>query len=296
VDVTGVDDGARQLADDLTGALAEYAELFRSAAGIAARGAGADEIAEWAAACFDEAVSLRLLEEDSIGFVDGAPEDTGVLVRELYESLVVLSGVERPAHALSMPVATCADGTSLTTLLREKGELGRWFTKIGRPLAPLDMPSSLLARPPSAASAALGFSEGNQLAANADRESIEEERSRDLNDVFAGRISEAMRLYGDAVASARAGSDPDLFASLATSAREEAPALLGFARLADRRTLGLDPPAAAAPVARLVADGFVTLAAAEDAQDIASLAYPSADDIEDAARPLRSWLARLGTV
>ena len=292
MDVTGVDDGARQLADDLAGALAEYAELFRSAARIAARGSAADEIAEWAADCFDEAVSLRLLEEDSIGFVDGAPEDTSVLLRELYESLVVLSGVERPAHALSMPVATCADGTSLSALLREKGELGRWFARIGRPLAPPDMPSSLLGHP---STAALGFSEGNQLAANADRELIEDERSRDLNDVFAGRISEAMRLYADAVESARSGSVPDL-ASLTASARGEAPALLGFARLTDRRTLGLDPPAAAAPVARLVADGFVTLAAAEDAQDIATLAYPSVDDVEDAARPLRTWLARLGTV
>jgi hypothetical protein len=296
VDVTGVDDGARQLADDLAGALAEYAELFRSAARIASRGAGADEIAEWGAACFEEAVSLRLLEEDSIGFVDGAPDDTRVLVREIYESLVVLSGVERPAHALSMPVATCADGTSLSALLREKGELGRWSARVGRPLAPPDMPSSLLGHPPSPASAALGLGEGNQLAANADRELIEDERSRDLNDVFAGRISEAMRLYADAVESARAGSDADLHSSLTASAREEAPALLGFARLTDRRTLGLDPPAAAAPVARLVADGFVTLAAAEDAEDIATLAYPSTDDIEDAARSLRGWLARLGTV
>jgi hypothetical protein len=289
VDVTGVDDGARQLADDLAGALAEYAELFRSAARIASRGAGADEIAEWGAACFEEAVSLRLLEEDSIGFVGGAPEDTRVLVRELYESLVVLSGVERPAHALSMPVAACADGTSLSALLREKGELGRWLTSIGRPLPPPDMPSSLLGD-------TLGSGERNQLAANADRELIEDERSRDLNDVFAGRISEAMRLYADAVESARAGSDADLHSSLTASAREEAPALLGFARLTDRRTLGLDPPAAAAPVARLVADGFVTLAAAEDAEDIATLAYPSTDDIEDAARSLRGWLARLGTV
>jgi hypothetical protein len=285
VDVSGVDEGARQLADDLAGALAEYAELFRSAARIAARGAAADEIAEWSAACFDEAVSLRLLEEDSIGFVGGAPEDTRVLVRELYESLVVLSGVERPAHALSMPVATCADGTSLSALLRQKGELGRWLTSIGRPLPPPDMPSSLLGD-------TLGADERNQLAANADRELIEDERSRDLNDVFAGRISEAMRLYADAVESARTGSEPEL----TSSAREEAPALLGFARLADRRTLGLDPPAAAAPVARLVADGFVTLAAAADAEDLATLAYPSAEDIEDAARPLRSWLARLGTV
>jgi hypothetical protein len=283
--VSGFDDGASQLADDLDGALAEYAGLYRTAAEIAADGGTADELAEWSSACFGEAVSLRLLEEDSIGFATDVPEDAGVLVRELYESLVVLSGVERPAHALSMPVSTCASGSSLATLLREKGELARWFAKVAvRPLMPPELPATLLARE-------------SRVAAHADRDLIEEERPKDLNDVFAGRLIEAIRLYGDAVVFARTETPGSaLQASLTASAREEAPALIGFARLADRRIVGLDPPAEAASIARFVADGFVTLAAAETAEDIATLPYPSAEEVEDAARPLRNWLARLGTV
>jgi hypothetical protein len=281
----GFEDGARQLADDVDGALAEYTDLYRTAAAIAADGATEDELTEWSAACFDAAISLRLLEEDSIGFARDAPEDVGVLVRELYESLIVLSGVERPAHALSMPVATCANGSSLAPLLREKGELARWFAKLGaRPLTLADLPQTLISRE-------------TRVAAHADRDLIEEERPNDLNDVFAGRLIEAIRLYGDAVVFARTETPGSaLQASLTGSAREEAPALIGFARLADRRTLGLDPPAEAASVARFVADGFVTLAAAETAEDIATLAYPSAEEVEDAARPLRGWLGRLGTV
>jgi hypothetical protein len=163
-----------------------------------------------------------------------------------------------------MPVATCADGTSLERLLREKGELARWYAQVaGAPFAPPDVPRSLLparTRTPSP----FGSREGDRLAANADRELVEEERSRDLNDVFAGRLAEAIRLYAEAVTQAREGPPgPDLRTSLTASAREEAPALIGFARLADRRTVRLDPPAEAAPTARLVADGFVTLAAAE---------------------------------
>jgi hypothetical protein len=290
------DGGASQLADDLTGALEAYTSLFRTAGRIVEHGAPRDELADWSASCFDEAVSLRLLEADSIGYATGVPEDAGVLVRELYESLVILSGIERPAHALSMPVSTCADGTTLGILTREKGELGRWFAKVdGRPLELPEIPLSLI--PPSSSSPSqFGFSE-RQLAANADRESIEEERSRDLNDVFAGRLAEAIRLYEDAIERATAGPvNAELMESLTTSAREEAPALLGFARLADRRTVGLDPPAGAASVARLVADGFVTLAAAESPEDFATLPYASVDDVDHAMRPLRNWLARLGTV
>jgi hypothetical protein len=273
----GVEDGASQLADDLSDALGAYADLFEKGARIAARGAPADELAAWSTACFDEAVSLRLLEADGIGYARDVPDDAVELLRELYESLVVLSGVERVAHTLSMPVATCADGTSLERLLREKGELARWYARAaGAPFAAPEIARSLLparTRSPSP----FGFGEGDQLAANADRELIEEERSRDLNDVFAGRLA-------------------DLRAALMASARGEAPALLGFARLADRRTVGLDPPAEAAPVARLVADGFVTLAAAETPEDFVTLPYPSAEDVAAAAWSLRNWLARLGTV
>jgi hypothetical protein len=294
----GFDDGATQLADDLAAAVSLYAALFRRAARIATDGAVDDELADWSAECFDEAVSLRLLEADSIAFATGIPEDAGVLVRELYESLVVLSGVGRVAHALSMPVSTCADGSSLASLLREKGELSRWYSEVaGRSLARPDMPDSLVPARTRATPSPFGFGEGRQLAANADRELDEEERSRDLNDVFAGRIAEAMRLYGEAVSAAQDGPSGDaLWEALTASARAEAPALIGFARLADRRTVRLDPPPAASPVARLVADGFITLAAAETAEDIATLPYPSAEEVEDAARPLRNWLARLGTV
>lgn len=290
----GFEDGASQLADDLSDALGAYAALFEKGARIAARGAADDELAAWSTACFDEAVSLRLLEADGIGYAHDVPDDAVELLRELYESLVVLSGVERVAHTLSMPVATCADGTSLARLLREKGELARWYAQVaGAPFAPPEIRPSLLpaAREPSP------FGEDDQLAANADRELVEEERSRDLNDVFAGRLAEAVRLYGDAVAQAQDGSPgEDLRRSLTASARGEAPALIGFARLADRRTVRLDPPTEAAPVARLVADGFVTLAAAETPEDFATLPYPSAEDVALSARTLRNWLARLGTV
>jgi hypothetical protein len=294
----GFDDGERQLAEDLAAAVSGYAALFRHAARIAAEGATADELAEWSAECFEEAISLRLLEADSIGFSTGAPEDAGVLVRDLYESLVVLSGVTRVAHALSMPVSTCADGVSLASLLRERGELSRWYAEVaGRPLAPPDMPDSLVPARTRATPSPFGFGEGRQLAANADRELDEEERSRDLNDVFAGRIAAALQLYGETVSEARDGPlGDDLRTSLAASARTQAPALIGFARLVDRRTVRLDPPPAAPSVARLLADGFVTLAAAETPEDIATLPYASTEEIEDAARPLRNWLTRLGTV
>ena len=131
-----------------------------------------------------------------------------MLVRELYESLVILSGVERPAHALSMPVSTCADGVELSTLLRERGELGRWYAKIaGRPFPQPDMPDALVPTRTRANPSPFGFGEGKQLAANADRELVEEERSRDLNDVFAGRLVDAMRLYGEAVSEVRRRAD-----------------------------------------------------------------------------------------
>jgi hypothetical protein len=290
------EDGSSQLADDLSDALGTYADLFEKGARIAAYGAPVDELAAWSTACFDEAVSLRLLEADGIEYTRDVPDDAVELLRELYESLVVLSGVERVAHTLSMPVATCADGTSLERLLREKGELARWYAQVaGAPFAPPEIPRSLLPARTRTLSP-LGVSEG-ELAANADRELVEEERSRDLNDVFAGRLAGAILLYGDAVAQAHDGPlGQDLRTSLTASAREEAPALIGFARLAARRTVRLDPPAEAAPVARLVADGFVTLAAAETPEDFATLPYPSAEDVATAAWTLRNWLARLGTV
>ena len=297
----GFDDGASQLADDLTAAVSRYAALFRRAARIATDGAAADELAAWSAECFDEAVSLRLLEADSIDFATGVPEDAGVLVRELYESLVVLSGVERVAHALSMPVATCADGSSLATLLREKGELSRWFAQIqGQPLARPDMPDSLVPARTRATPSPFGFGEGRSARGQRrPRARRGVERSRDLNDVFAGRLAEAMRLYGEAVVD-RAGPDLAGEGSVGVPRRVGASGSARADRLRTARRSSHRAPRSAAeaasPVARLVADGFVTLAAAETPEDIATLPYPSAEDVEDAARPLRNWLARLGTI
>ncbi len=292
------DDGARHLADDLAAAVDAYASLFETATRIAASGAAADEIAAWASDCFDEARSLRLLEADSIGFVDDVPEDARVLVRELYESLVDPVR-RRAARARALDARLDLPRRRRPRDAAARARRARSLVRRDRRTAVRDRStcrtrSSIRQR---ASPSPFGFGEGKQLAANADRELVEEERSRDLNDVFAGRLVDALRLYEDALAEVR--REPpghDLQASLTLSARAVAPALLGFARLADRRTVRLDPPAAAAPTARLVSDGFMTLAAAETPEDIATLPYPSADEVADAARPLRNWLGRLGTL
>jgi hypothetical protein len=78
---------------------------------------------------------------------------------------------------------------------------------------------------------------------------------------------------------------------LTALARTEAPALIGFARLAERHLGGLHPPGDAIPAARLLADGFVTIAAAETIEDLATLPCPTAGEVGDASASLRGWFA-----
>ena len=120
-------DDSSQLAEDVRSALDEYASVYREAVRIAADGAPGNEVADLAVACWDGAVALRLVEADEVGFTTGAPPVVGELVRELYESLVVLSGIERVADLLSLPVATCANGETLGPLVRAEGELAGWI-------------------------------------------------------------------------------------------------------------------------------------------------------------------------
>ena len=176
-------DDASQLAEDVRSALDEYASVYREAVRIAADGALGDEVADLAIACWDGAVALRLVEADEVGFTTGAPPVVGELVRELYESLVVLSGIERVADLLSLPVATCANGETLAPLVRVDGELAGWIAASTRtPFATPDLPRSLVRPDPNDTSPLAIYSPARQqLAANADRDSLDEADRPDLN-------------------------------------------------------------------------------------------------------------------
>lgn len=280
-------DDSSQLAEDVRSALDEYASVYREAVRIAADGAPGNEVADLAVACWDGAVALRLVEADEVGFTTGAPPVVGELVRELYESLVVLSGIERVADLLSLPVATCANGETLGPLVRAEGELAGWIAASTRtPLATPDLPRSLVRPDPNDTSPLASYSPARQqLAANADRDLLGEGDRPDLNEVFADRLAEALGVYREAVARARAAGSGDgaldeLLAWLTAAARRAAPTLIGFARVADRREGELHLPPASVEGARLLADGFVTLAAAQTSEDLATLPYPDPSEIE----------------
>jgi hypothetical protein len=287
--------------------LDEYAYMFREAVRIAADGTSQDELVDWAQACWEGATDLRLVEADGLGFAGSAPPEVAALTRELYESFVVFSGVTRVADLLSLPLASCANGETLAPLIRERSPFAEWYTTAtGTPFAPREVPSSLV-RPNWRDKSPLAVYAGprRQLAANADRESDEESdeprAQRRLNEVFAERLVDAIGVYAEAVARARAVSSSDaavgdLRTWTTAAARHAAPVLIGFARLSERRQAGLDPPAGAPAVARSVADGLVTLAAAESAEDFATLPCADPTDIAELARPFGKWFAQSGTV
>jgi hypothetical protein len=244
-------------ADDVRRALDDYAATYQEVVRIAADGGSEDEIADLATGCFAAAVGLPLPEADT----PAAP-----LLRELYESLLVLSGVQRTADTLSLPVATCANGKSLQPFLDPRGELAAWYrSATGGELETPAIPGSLVRRDVRDSSPT-GFLRWprRRLAANVDRGADRTTRPADLNRIFAGRLGEALQAYDDPTP---------------PTARRLAPILIGFARLADRRQAGLRPPEGASTLARLVVDGLVRPGA------------DAAGAIDEAAAPLRAWLA-----
>jgi hypothetical protein len=284
------DDTTRELADDVLQALVDYADRFAEVVQIAAGGASGDEIATLATDCFELAFDLRFVETDEIGFASSAPGAPSLLVRELYESFVVLSGVQRVADTLSLPVATCANGDTLASLIDPKGELASWYrSATGSPFEPPTIPRSLVRRDQRRL-AYLG-SPRTRLAANSDRERDEGAGQEDLTRVFARRLREGMLEYEDAVRLAESGAS-DLQGALTQVARRFGPVLLGFARIADRGQAGLKAPEQAQVLARLMVEGFVTLTAVEAGESAETLDYPTVWNVQDAAHPIAGWLGR----
>jgi hypothetical protein len=243
-------------ADDVRRALGDYAATYHEVIRIAADGGSEEEIADLATGCFDAAAGLPLAGDDT----PSAP-----LLRELYESLLVLSGVQRTADTLSLPVATCANGKSLQAYLDPRGELATWYrSATGGELEPPAIPASLVRRDVRDSSPT-GFLRWprRRLAANVDRGADRTTRPADLTRIFAERLAEALR----------ASDDPE-----PSAARRLAPILIGFARLSDRGQAGLRAPEGAPALARLLVDCLVRHG-------------DRAREIEAAAAPLRAWLA-----
>jgi hypothetical protein len=293
---------AAALAGEVSSALDEYASMFREAVRIAADGTSEDELRDWTSACWESAVDLRLIEGDRDSLAAHAPAEVGVLVRELYESFVVFSGVKRVAHLLSLPLASCANGETLAPLIRERSTFAEWYTQVSStPFSPRDLPRSLVrANWRDRSPLAIYGGPRRQLAANADRRAesaAQEPRApRALDDVFAERVARAIALYGEAVVRVRSAAPDEaaldeLFDWLTESARQTSPVLIGFARLVDRGQGRLHPPDGAASLARLVADGLVTLACAVTADDLDTLPYPDPLAIAERAIPVADWLA-----
>jgi hypothetical protein len=260
------DETGRQRALDVRAALDDYAATYREVIRIAADGGSEDEIADLATGAFAAAIAIPH---------DAADDAPGQLLRELSESLLVLSGVQRIADTLSLPVATCANGKSLRPLLDPRGELAEWYHgATGSALEPVAIPGSLVRADvrDSSPTAILRWPR-RRLAANVDRGADRTTRPTDLNRIFATRLAEALAALGD----------PDA----ATVARRFAPVLIGFSRLADRRQAGLRPPDGATALARLVVERLVAAAAGDPRGHTA----PTRASIDAAAAPLGDWLA-----
>jgi hypothetical protein len=291
------DDDPARLAADLAAALSEYAAIYTEAVRVAADGTSIEELADWTRACFETALETRLIEVDEVAYAAGAPPAIETLVRDLYESEVVFSGVERVAHLLSLPTSTCANGTSLAALLAPDGEIARWCAGVtGGQFAPPVLPPSLIREErDDALPLAFNYPEG---AADADRLELAD-GPVDLGDIFAVRIQGGLGAYREADASARTvPADAHAVAAVAVPieqlAREFGPALIGLARIAERDDVGLYAPDEAPGVARRIADGLVTLAAARSGEDFATLPRPEPAELEAATAPLERWLADHG--
>ncbi|MEO9176810.1 MAG: hypothetical protein ABI317_14960 [Gaiellales bacterium] len=238
-------------------ALEAYAATYLEVVRIAADGGSEDEIADLASGCYAAAAGIPLAVAEAAA--------AAALLRELYESLLVLSGVQRTADTLSLPVATCVNGKSLRPFLVA------YRAATGDGLEPPAIPESLVRRDvrDSSPTSFLRWPR-RRLAANVDRGADRATRPADLTRVFAERLAEALGAYetgGDATA----------------PARRFAPLLIGFARLADRGQAGLRPPEGATALARVVVDGLVGLA--DGRQRVGG------DEIERAAAPVREWLS-----
>jgi hypothetical protein len=259
------DDTDSEPAEAVRRALEDYAATYREVVRIAADGGSEEEIADLAGNCFASAGEIRPVE---------AHDPPAPLLRELYESLLVLSGVQRVADTLSLPVATCANGKSLRPFLERHGELSVWYrSATGGDLESPAIPESLVRRDvrDSSPTAYLRWPR-RRLAANVDRGADRTIRETDLTRIFASRLTEALQAYRDPA--------PDGAGTTAV-ARRFAPVLIGFARLADRQQAGLRAPEGASALARLVVDALVAGAAGR----------PTEREISDAAAPLRDWLS-----
>jgi hypothetical protein len=266
------DEPAGAPVDELLASLRSYAGIFLEVTGIAMDGANDEELAGLSSVCLEEAVETRAAEA---ALPADAPAEAAELLRALYESLVVLAGIERVADTLSLPVASCANGDSLRAYLRARGPLAAWVEQeSGERFDPPHLPATLIARDRTTTGGALRWSL-RRRAANVDRSADEGAKRVDLNELLATRIGEALTAW-------RAPEGRDA----AADARRFGPLLLGFARVADRGRGGLRPPAGALPLARLLADALV----ARTAPDV--LAPADRGAIDDAAASLGEWLAR----
>lgn len=254
------DDDSTRPADSLRRTLDAYAATYLEVVRIAADGGSDDEIADLASGCYASACGIPL---------EGADAAAIPLLRELYESLLVLSGVQRTADTLSLPVATCLNGRSLRPLL------AAYRAATGYELVPPAIPESLVRRDVRDTSPT-GFLRWprRRLAANVDRGADRTTRPADLTRVFADRLDEALRAYEAVIRNGDGALAP---------ARRFAPVLIGFSRLADRGQASLRAPEGATALARLLVDGLVGLA--DDRHELAR------GDVERAAAPVREWLS-----
>jgi hypothetical protein len=269
------DDPAHAAAAGLLAALEEYAAFFVRVREIVVEGAEEDELAILAEECFGAGVDVRL----ALTTADGAaPAVAGDVLRDVYESFLVLSGIQRVADTLSLPVASCANGDSLKRVLGPRGELAAWYAAVsGEPFNPPHLPGTLIARDRSSATSFLRWSP-RRPAANVDRSADTGAGKVDLTQVFARRIGEAQTALEEPAGDALA------------SARRLAPVLLGFTRIAERGRGGLRVPAEAPALARVLTDALVARAAVL-LDPPATLPLPATAEIDDAAAPLRDWLA-----